>query len=56
VASLFPLLFAAKKQRACCTRSRNLSCVVTAKLWVPLGSPDQESAGEMFCPLQAVKA
>ena len=22
----------------------------------PLGSPDEESAGEMFCPLQAVKA
>src|SRR5579863_6276243 len=28
------------------------SYIVTAKLWVPAGSPDHDSAGEWFSPLQ----
>jgi hypothetical protein len=41
VASLFPLLFAAKKQPACCTLSRNLSCFerpngITARMFAVL--------------------
>jgi hypothetical protein len=30
----------------------SVSTIVSAKLCVPAGSPDQLSAGEMFCPLQ----
>ena len=30
----------------------SVSTIVRAKLRVPEGSPDQVSAGEMFCPLQ----
>jgi hypothetical protein len=29
------------------------SNIVTAKLFVPLGAPDQASAGDMFSPLQS---
>jgi hypothetical protein len=33
-----------------------VSTIVSAKLCVPLGSPDQLSAGETFCPLQRSSA